>query len=311
MPYDPSQVTSYYAALFAARTDVYSAWTSAGWRPVRSPLTSQIVLAGLQGTGPSISGYMIAPGSVSHVLAFDFDSDDGLDRAFATSHVMWDSGLYCYVESSRRGGHLWCILGAMMPAIAIRRAARALLAASGLSSEDPKIEIRPGSDTVDARIVDGRVVGDGLGHALRLPLMPHPKTGFRGNFMLPTGLSLTQTSLADMLLSIEYAPTKTVVEWAERWRPKYRVTSEYRMRREYPEDNDTVSHILAELWGVPNPRAGRSVRCPAHDDKVASLNIFPDDKRVMCMAPGCELNNDGHGRGTYELRKLAPQTIHG
>ena len=96
--------------VFAARNDVYSHWTADGWRPVREPLTGETVIAGLQGTGPSISGYMIAPGSVSHVAALDFDTDNGLEQAFALASFMGSHGLPAYVETSRRGAHLWCLL---------------------------------------------------------------------------------------------------------------------------------------------------------------------------------------------------------
>ena len=64
--------------------------------------------------------------------------------------------------------------------------------------------------------------------------------------------------------------------------------------------------MLRDLWGVENARPGKAVRCPAHDDRNPSLSILRDDKRVICKTPGCILNNDDHGRGTYELTRLAP-----
>jgi hypothetical protein len=310
MSYDPQHVASYYARLFPARNDVYSHWTDEGWRPVREPLTGEIVLAGLTGTGPSISGYMIAPGSMSHVLAYDFDTDDGLDQAFRLALTMKDSSVPAYFEESRRGAHLWCILDEVLPAITIRAAAKAFLQAAGLSDTDEHIEIRPGSDHVDAEWhphVEGAVVGTGLGHALRLPMMPHPTTGKAGRMMDATGKPLGAT-VAEIILAMDWADAGLFRTWSERWRrpPVAHIPADKRNPHDYPEDTSTASEILATLWGVRNARAGRSVKCPAHDDKIASLNILPDDKRAMCMAGGCVLNNDDHGRGTYELRKLAP-----
>lgn len=312
MSYDPQHVATYYAHLFPARNDVYSRWTDEGWRPVREPLTGEIVLAGLTGKGPSISGYMIAPGSVSHVLAIDFDTDEGLEQAFTLARYM---NFPSYVETSRRGAHLWCILDRVMPAITIRAAARALLQGAGLPSDDSHIEIRPGSDHVDAewhQHVSGAVVGTGLGHALRLPLMPHPKTGKRGRVMFPSGTQAGST-VAEFILAIDWADSELIRTWSERWKrpPVTHLPADKRNPRDYPEDTSSASEILASLWGVTNARPGRSVRCPAHDDRVASLNILPDDRRALCMAGGCLLNNDDHGRGTYELTKLAPVTSHG
>ena len=136
MTYHPDDVASYYAALFAARYDAYSAWTPVGWRPVREPLTIEVVKAGLSKTGPSISAFMIAPGSISHVVALDYDLDDGFALASALIRFMGDQGIPAYVETSRRGAHLWCGLDQQAPAVAIRAAMRGLLQAAG-QPDDP------------------------------------------------------------------------------------------------------------------------------------------------------------------------------
>jgi hypothetical protein len=321
--YDPLQVATVYAATFAARTDVYSIWVVGpdpekpiGWRPVREPLTPEVVLAGLTGKGPSLSAYMIAPGSTSHVLAYDFDTDDGLSQAYTLSRFMVTQGLPSYVETSRRGAHLWCILDRALPAVAIRMAARGLLQGAGLPDTDDHIEIRPGSDRVDAEWhehVEGAVVGSGLGHALRLPLMPHPKTGKQGRLLYPSGTPIPGT-LADIILAMDWAPADKLLVWAERYKPPpvERIPPKHSKPHEpFPEDPSTASELLRTLWGVPNAAPGRSVRCPAHEDKMPSLSILRDDRRVICKAGHCVLNNNDHGRGTYELRKLAPTSTNG
>ena len=310
--YHPDDVATVYAATFAARTDVYSQWVPdlSGWRPVREPLTTEVVLAGLTGRGPSISGFMIAPGSTSHLFALDYDRDDGLELAEGLAVFMDDNGLPAYVETSRRGAHLWCILDRALPAVAIRASVRGLLQSAG-QPDDPHIEVRPGSDHVDAewhKHVSGAVVGDGLGHALRLPFMPHPKTGKVGIMRDASGARLGP-SVADVLLSVEWASADLLLPWAERWRrpPVRHIPTDKQFREKpFPEDDSSASDILRELWGATRAAPGRSIRCPAHDDKVASLSILRDDRRVICKAGSCVLNNDDHGRGTYELRKMAP-----
>lgn len=300
---DAEVVASLYIATFAARSDVYSRWVVGqdsaapiGWRPERHPLTPKIALAGLTGQGPAISGFMIAPGNTSHVLAIDFDTDDGMRQAGTLARFMDAEGLPAYVETSRRGAHLWCILDRPLPAVAIRHAERALLAAAGLPN-DPKIELRPGSDVIGA---------DGLGHALRLPLMPHPKTGQRGVLYTADGERLGRT-LAEVVNGVDFAPAERIHPlWSERWQPVIdHLPREYRNPRVYPEEEGTASDILRDLWGVANAQPGRSVRCTAHDDRVASLTIAKDDQRVWCHSPSCILSNDGRGRGTHELRSLA------
>ena len=316
MVYDPQHVALYYAAVFPARDDVYSAWTSDGWRPVREPLTAEVVLAGLTGKGPSISGFMIGPGSVAHTLAFDFDTDNGLEQAFQLALFMESNGLPSYVETSRRGAHHWCLIDHEVPAVALRAAARGLLQNAGLPDGDPHIEIRPGSDHVDAEWHDhvkGAVVGTGLGHALRLPLMPHPKTGLAGRLMYPSGKRM-QGTLAEILLEMDPVETETLLDWGQKWRrpPVEKLPPDKRNPRERSDDDDaSASELLRTLWGALDAVPGKVISCPAkafhaHGDIHKGCRVFPDDRRVMCHKAGCILNNDGKGRGTWELRKLAP-----
>jgi hypothetical protein len=337
VPYDPEQVASYYAVLFAARTDVYSHWVTdpkilggeePRWQPAghwtgprgervfqRDPMTAEIVLAALRGTGPSVSGYMIAPGGVTHVWAIDFDTEKGLEQAYDVGTLMLDKNVQCYVEPSRRGAHLWGCLAEVMPAKVVRRALRSFIEAAKIPKifddgqwiDDPKVELRPGTD----ELPEG-----GLGHALRMPTMPHPKTGQRARLHFPydrqpipgaslgeviTHLGMTDRGVIETI-AMEYVP-----EVDPRHLPKgYRSPKAPRDPDEF--DDASASEILRDLWGVQNARPGRAVKCPAHEDGAPSLSILRDDKRVICKAEGsgCILHNDGKGRGTYELTKLAP-----
>jgi len=301
--YDPVAVATYYVALFAPRVDAYSAWTPKGWRPVRQELTPQVALAGLTKKGPAVSAYMIDTESESHVLAYDFDTDDGMDQAFVLASVIQDLGGAAWVESSRRGAHVWCPLQRPMPAKMIRRAARSFLeSALPEDAADPHIEVRPGSDT----IAEG-----GLGHPLRMPCMPHPKTGKTGIMYSAARARLGPTLAAILLEMTNTTPAALIEKRSTMWSPTikglpkvYRTT--YQPDTEDPYEDASASDILLSLWGVQNARPGKAVRCPAHDDRNPSLSILRDDKRAICKTPGCILNNDDHGRGTYELTQLAP-----
>ena len=299
--YDQSSVALYYAFLFPARNDVYSRWTPDGWRPLRETMTTKVILDGLTGNGPSISGYMINPPGVSHSVAIDFDRDDGMKQAVRLARLMAKEKMPAYVESSRRGAHLWMTLDEVTPARVIRTGLRGLLQALGLDPHDPKIELRPGTDTV---------ADDGMGHALRLPLMPHPKTGKRGTLRTAQGERVGKT-VADVLLNWETAPASALNGWAERYkpppiRPDAIHGEDVRPHEPFPEDDSVASDILRELWGCERAAPGRSVKCPAHEDNLPSLSILRDDRRAICKAPHCILNNNDRGRGTYELRQLAP-----
>ena len=319
--YEPIQVVNTYIHTFANRTDAYSRWegspTEGGWRPVRQHLTPDVVTAGLTGTGPSISAYMIGLGSLAHCLALDFDTDNGLEQAFVLGRTMAGQDLPAYVETSRRGAHLWCVISATLPAATVRKAARALLGAALLPTDDPHIEIRPGSDHVDAKRInwltpEGHLTveadGEGLGHALRMPMMPHPKTGIRG-VMFDAQSHRMGPSLAQIMLDVEHAPSAEILKWADLWSPVVTVIPPaWGKPKPHREDDDaSACELLRTLWGVVDPVPGRNSHCPAHGrDRNPSLTVMKDDKRVICRVPGCLLSNDGKGRGTWELRTMAP-----
>lgn len=299
---DPG-VIEYYTALFAGRTDIYSRWTPDGWRPVKEPLTPGVVEAGLSGTGPSVSSYFADTENRCHVAALDFDRDDGVDLGLAVARAMWTDDAMAFVEPSRRGCHLWAIFGPWSDGAApfaktIRRAMLTWMDRAGIPSS-PDIEMRPVAD--DAR--------GGYGHALRMPLMPHPKTGKR---YIPVDYRNEPVArgLKELLLEVEHIPRTVYEQAAMEYRPPPLSPSDlpatYRPpRRRREEDEGSATEILTNLYGIPNARPGIAVRCPRHDDRHASLHIFRHDERVLCYSPACDFNNNGHGRGLYELRTMA------
>jgi hypothetical protein len=82
-----------------------------------------------------------------------------------------------------------------------------------------------------------------------------------------------------------------VVAWlVEEWslpvgRPGSMVASEKRPSR-LMGDTGSVSDALIAC-GVSNAKPGRTVRCPAHPDRHASLSILRDDRRAICKSASC------------------------
>lgn len=299
MAYDPLQVCAMYRATFVARTDVYSQWTPDGWRPVRSELTPEVIYAALTRQASSLSGYFPGPDNRTHVAALDLDLDDGLALGQRIAFRMRADGVPAYVEPSRRGSHLWVVIDLPLSARVVRRALWTWMSEADVA-RDPKIEMRPVADSLE---------GDSIGMCLRLPLMPHPVTGQQFRLAAPDGTVLG-TRVSEVLLAIDVAPAAKFTAAAERYVPVLDprlLTPRDRPPRPPGAANavdESISDILRDLWGVPNAVPGRSVRCPAHDDRSPSLSILPDDRRVICHAPACDLHNDGHGVGTYQLRKI-------
>jgi hypothetical protein len=298
MPYDRDQVCASYIYTFCSRTDVYAMWTPDGWRPVREPVTPGVVYAALTKAGPSLSGYFPALDGCTHVAALDFDLPNGFDVARHLAQVMHRGGAHGYVEESRRGAHLW-VMGDTLHARVWRRALRGWMQAADIAL-DPKIELRPVADTL-------RNEDDALGSALRMPMMPHPKTGKAYRLLGVDGQPLGST-ISETVLAVDMTPADVVLAAAEAYRPPLipAMLDEQDRPPRAPGalGDDSASEILRALWGVPNARPGHAVRCPAHDDRNPSLSILPDDRRAICHSPSCLLHNAGHGMGTYQLRKV-------
>jgi hypothetical protein len=304
-----ADVADLYVATFAARHDVCSPWieTPEGgqWICAREPLTADVVLAAFR-SGRPVATYMLDADSTTQLAALDIDLEDGLMLADRVARVMTKAGCPAYVETSRRGGHLWCSIGPFaLPGIVVRRALRAFLQEAGIEP-DPKIELRPGQDRLSGP--------DGVGTALRMPLMPHQKTGVKGVLMAPGGRIVAE-KMHEALEAVETAPTATFAAWAERWAPPEPILSPARDPGDRPRGIDRfnadvgVSEVLRDDWHVANALPGKSVSCPSPDhggpDRHPSCRILADDRRLFCHNPGCGFHNAGRGRDAYDLAKMA------
>ena len=315
-------------------------WNETGTPVTQRPLTPEVVINAFT-TGIPISGYLLAPDNTTHVACLDIDREDGFLLAQAAGRRLRDLGGTSYVERSRRGAHLWAILSEPRPAILVRRALTALVkeglgpdricpgsghhtqphgstgrpmcpscrkAETGARTSmhrDPRIEFRPASDRLPQ-------AGDGnpkLGHCIRLPTMPHHKTGKRYQMISVSTGEVLDPKLVPMMDAIERCDVEVFEELAQRAPlPKVSVfPADLSFPHGRPEVTQTASEILQQLWGVANAQPGKVVHCPAHDDQIPSLSISRDDERAWCHSPTCELHNDGHGRGTYELTQMAPR----
>jgi hypothetical protein len=296
--YDAHEVVKYaYLPLFAGRADAYAAWNGTSWQAIREPLTPAVVVDAWQARRP-LSFYLLGPDSCGHVAAVDFDGDDGLDLAIRLGEAMAADGAPAYVEPSRRGAHLWAILDDRLPAIVLRRALRAFLQAAGIP-DDPKVELRPGSDRLSGP--------DALGHCLRGPLQPHPETGKRALLLDPRARQPIGRSVAETCLAVEQVPGDVFLNAAERYRPPEAPRESTRARSGPVAaflDRVTVTAVLARDYGL-QALPGRTVKCPRHEDRRPSLSIARDDRRAWCHAPACELSGDGRGLDAFELARLA------
>lgn len=290
-----------YLGSFAARHDAYVKDSRVH---LNEELTPEVARLAYSGTGFSVSGYTArwVTGEdgkrycLTHIGAVDFDMDDGFEQAKRMrQNLLDDWDIPSLLVASRRGAHLWVTThykAGMVPANIVRAALDAMVQQMNL-------------DPVKAEVFPKRSDSDwGVG-ALRMPLMTHPKTGVRypaydGSDRELTRLSEVTQFMADAMavttLDALYGLAKTKVVSGT----YPRTSGPYRQPSVASGPVPKVSDLLGQHFGT-QAVPGRSVRCPFHDDKHASLQIAKDDERAWCKSPTCSIHNDGRGIGSIEL----------
>jgi hypothetical protein len=335
------QAAELYAATFAGRQDAYAIWSPADQfhRAVRQPLTGDIILTAFE-TGVPVSGYILATDSTTHLAVLDIDRDDGYVLGQQALRRITGLGGLGYIEASRRGCHLWVVLDRPLPGIVVRSALRQLIVEAGLprcpgagrkpvphpktnipscpgcsrtgasliqgqtivDHADPRIELRPGSDHLNNE--------NSVGHCIRMPTMPHQKTGKRYVLVSGDGEKLSG-KLVEMMAAVELSPAQVILDLSARSPVPNLGTPPLSLRQPWgaPAQIESACQILISVWGTDPSKTipGRAICCPAHDDHNPSLSIARDDERVFCKSGACDLYNDGRGRGTHELRAIAAE----
>lgn len=317
MPPGTDGILAVYLATFAPRLDVHNRWDARAGHYVipymhgnakgctgatddgcpTAPLTVAAVWDAFQTRG-TVGAYHPGADGMTHIGVLDLDRDDGATIAATIAAKLGADGVPAYIEPSREGrAHLW-VPGPMLPArvwtlalLAAANGAGYQATSAGELARTHGIELRP----------DG---SGGYGKAMRLPGMVNPKDGKRYPMLAPDGSPLG-TKVAEWLGAIDQASADSILTLAERCpqpepepiRPGR--SSSYRRA----DDGPDVSAILAGL-GVRNPQPGRSVRCPFHDDRNASMSIAHHGRWVWCHSPGCIAHADGRGLAAADLARI-------
>lgn len=282
-----------YIDLFAAHRDAYVLDSS---EHVNQPLTPAVLRWAFK-EGHAISGYTaVAPDPLNagdalttSIGVIDLD-EGGLDEGRKVREVLRQHGIPTLLVPSRRGAHVWtwhqyrdC------PAITVHRA---LTHAANLAGLDgPKVEVFPKPST--SRYGCG---------AVRMPLLPHPKTGI---VYPPLTMQDEQVTKVPDLINV-------VADYTAPWEAVKRLAKQHAAPVGYPRPPVAFAvptgrssaspgvSVQLQALGV-QARPGHTTRCPFHGDQHGSLSVSQDDERAWCKAPHCDLYNDGRGMGSYHL----------
>jgi hypothetical protein len=266
------------------------------YRWMYDPCTQALVSAHLQGALTLAIASTDARDACRWVC-LDVDAPGMLPQLLILRSALAELSLPGLGEASRRGGHLWLFFDTPLPAVAVRFViAKALEMVSADGVEVPAHERYP----------DASGPG-GIGHAMRLPLGIHRKTGRRYPLFDEDGLPCAFTSTARAATFVLDTPLISAA-WAQQQWEEYRTESRTSARRvmtahagrpetpprsaqEISQEIGTRSAVIRwvdaeisplELLAELEPdsemkRVGRGYLgwCPFHDDRAADSAGLP------------------------------------
>jgi len=163
---------------FIQRRDIYPQQINDGsYVSIQNKLTDDILISHLQGK-ITLGAYVLDRESFGHFMVLDADTEPEWRKLRALSDILKNMDCPSYLESSRRGGHLWLFFLEFTKAKDIRLFGSGIMGHFGI--ED--IELFPKQDELTT----------GPGSLIRLPFGIHRKSGRRYSFIHPMGTFLPQ-----------------------------------------------------------------------------------------------------------------------
>jgi hypothetical protein len=278
---DPSLVAA-YAHTFFSRSDRYPKQQADGsYITVHQPLDFGLVAQHLLGQ-ITLGAYLLGKDSSAKTLCFDADTPAAWDALLTLARTLAQRGITTYLETSRRGGHLWLFITPMSGLFA-RRFGSLLLADHGLSG----IELYPKQDQLTT----------GPGSLVRLPLGVHRLTGRRYSFITPDGQPLAPTIREQIALlsSPVRVPFDFISPYLVRSLPPAQ-PPKLESKDIPPAPQNTLSErikarisVLQFVSRYVELDGRNSGFCPFHDDQKKSFSVNAEGNYWRCFA-GCKGN---------------------
>jgi len=262
---------------FIQRCDLYARQLEDGsYVCIRKPLRIDHILTHLQGE-ITLGIYVLDRDSQTHFVVFDADDDQGMSGLISMAADLDDKGVPSYIETSRRGGHLWLFLHQRVSGREARQFASGIAHIYDLDT----LELFPKQDRLSS----------GPGSLVRLPFGIHRKSGERYCF-----IDLDEQPIASSLyeqICLLSDPQTVPVPAFEDYRNLGSTSDRKPVFTRSEAVGDTLSQQIKNRITVlefvsqyvelsPNGRA----LCPFHDDKRASFSVNDEENYWHCFA-GC------------------------
>lgn len=277
-----SELQSAFTEVFVSRTDRYPLQKSDGsYRSTLTPLIPQIVSAHLRGL-ITIGTYALDKRNNAKWLCLDADTDEAWAQLHAMAHKLLDIDVPTYLETSRRGGHIWLFFEKSQSGEDTRRFARRLVE----HHEVTNVEIYPKQDRLQT----------GPGSLVRLPLGIHRLTNRIYPFVTQDGnlLAPNVAEQAAILAHPKRVPVSFIKHMLQQIPGEPRVfPSRPFIQRDSAVYGKTPSERIKNYISVVDfvghyvdlNEEGRGL-CPFHADHVNSFGVNAARNYWHCFA-GC------------------------
>ena len=268
------------AQRFVQRWDVYARQLDDGrYICVHEPLNVGHLHAHLRGE-ITLGTYVLDQQSRARFLVLDADDDAQWERLRELAGELADKDIPAYLESSRRGGHLWLFLEKKVSGKDARAFARGILATHRIEG----VELFPKQDQL----------AYGPGSLARMPFGVHRVSGRRYGFLRADGSPLASTVREQIsaLRSPETIPEATFESYRSsapsKPRPPRRapVAESTGTVSEHIKASVTVLEFVSQYVDLKPTTSGALGLCPFHDDQHPSFGVNDEGNYWHCFA-GC------------------------
>lgn len=247
---------------FFNRMDGYAVQTLAGqYYYIEKPVTTALVTKHLKGE-ISLGVYILNAQNMAQYAVIDADDETGYEKLL---EVHGSLPIPSYLETSRRGGHLWFFFSEKV---------------TGKVAKNFGLEIAK-RHLIEAEVFPKQAESTGPGSCIRMPFGIHQKSGTRYPFMGLGGWSDQLQALThperisvEVVLSYQYQEPKKKYH-------KREVTGDFPLW-EKVKQQITVMELVEQYVDLKHGMG----KCPFHDDRNPSFSVNEKENYWNCFA-GC------------------------
>lgn len=266
---------------FVQRFDRYATQLPDGrYVGIAAPLTQKQLYAHLRGE-MTLGTYLLNPEDEARFLVIDADDERSFIKLRGVAHHLSKQGIYSYLETSRRGGHLWLFFEQEVKGKLARQWGSGILAEYRL----PGLELYPKQDRLKT----------GPGSLIRMPFGVHRRSQRRYGFITPSGQPLAPTlrDQLQLLMTPHTVPPEALVKFQPLLMPDPGVSAGFTpietatgQVSERLKAAVSVATFVGQYMPLTPIGSGLLGRCPFHEDEHPSFGVNEAGNFWHCFA-GC------------------------